>query len=84
MKTVKAKIRKINKDGHVRLETSGEIKEVLVHENILSPDREHIDICFRGKDSSGIIQLTTKEFDSIVADTKRRTHLIKGMKVFRE
>ena len=45
------KIRKENKDGVVRMETSGELKEILINEDILHPNKESISLCFMGKRS---------------------------------
>ena len=75
------KLRKQNQDGIVRLETSGEVKEILINEDILHPDQESISICYRGKNSSGIIDLTTEEFEKLYDAVKSRIHLIKGLKM---
>lgn len=74
------KIRKENKDGILRLETSGGIKEILINEDILYPDKESISICFRGSSSSGIVDLTPEEIEKIYNSVKSRMHLIKGFK----
>lgn len=75
------KIRKANQDGVARVETAGEIKEILINEDFLHPDRESVSVCFRGKSSSGIIDLTPKELEGIMNSVRERMHLIKGMKV---
>ncbi len=75
-----AKIKKNNSDGHVRLETSGDIQEVIINEEFLHPGDESISLCFRGKDSSGIIELKTSEFEKVYDTVKKRLHLIKGIK----
>ena len=74
------KIRKVNQDGLVRLETSGEIREVLINEDFLHPDAESISLCFSGKNSSGIIDLTPAEIDKLYESVKSRMHLIKGLR----
>ena len=76
------KIRKQNSDGVVRLESSGEVKEVLVNEDIMHPDAESISICYRGKNSSGIIDLSPAEAEMLFDTIKGRLHLIKGFKRF--
>lgn len=78
------KIRKKNKDGIVRLETVGKIKEILINEDILHPNSESISVCFRGKDSSGIVDFTTEEIENIYESIKSRIHLIKGFKTFKK
>ncbi|MBS3080948.1 hypothetical protein J4221_05730 [Candidatus Pacearchaeota archaeon] len=77
---MKAKIKKINRDGIMRMETSGEVKEVIIKEEFLEPDDETIAVCFMGKDSSGIIEFKTEEFENIYNSIKKRIHLIKGFK----
>ncbi|RME31534.1 hypothetical protein D6789_02375 [Candidatus Woesearchaeota archaeon] len=79
---MQVKIRKQNKDGVVRLETRGEVQEVLINENLLHPDEESISLCFRGKSSSGIVDFTPAEFEQLYASIKNRVHLIKGFKKF--
>ncbi len=78
---MKARIRKTNKDGHVRIETSGAVKEVLINEDFLHPSSEHISICFKGESSSGIIDLSMREADMIIKAINKKKHLIKGFKV---
>ena len=80
---MKAKIKKVNLDGVVRLETSGEIEEVLINEEFLHPEGESISLCFRGKNSSGIIELRTDEFEKMYNTVKRKLHLIKGFKIIK-
>lgn len=62
---MKIKTKKQNEDGIVRLETSGQIKEVFVKEDFLKPDETVISIGFRGKNSSGILEMSSKEIESI-------------------
>ncbi|MBU3906763.1 MAG: hypothetical protein KKA64_00765 [Nanoarchaeota archaeon] len=80
------KVRKINPDGQVRLETSGEIKEILINEDFLYPNKESVSICFRGKNSSGIVDLTPMEIEHIYSVFIKKKHLVKGIKkmVFRK
>lgn len=74
------KIRKQNQDGTVRLESSGDVKEILINEDIIHPDKESISVCYRGKNSSGIIDFTPTEIEMIYDSIKNRIHLIKGFK----
>ncbi len=77
---MRVKIKKTNRDGIARMETAGDIKEVIIKEEFLNPDDEAIALCFRGKDSSGIVELKTEEFEDIYNSIKKRLHLIKGFK----
>lgn len=77
------KTKKKNADGIVRLETSGEIKEVLFKEDFLKPKEAGIAICFRGKDSSGIIEMSPREMEAIIHDFTGKMDLLKGAKVMK-
>ncbi|MBW3023121.1 hypothetical protein KY308_03380 [Candidatus Woesearchaeota archaeon] len=74
------KVKKQNKDGIVRLESSGEVKEILINETIMEPENETISVCFRGKDSSGIVDFSPKEIEQIYEVIRKRAHLIKGFR----
>ncbi|MBN2422243.1 hypothetical protein JXB41_03375 [Candidatus Woesearchaeota archaeon] len=75
---MKIKIRKTNKDGFVRMESSGEVKEIMINEDFMHPQNESIALCFKGKDSSGIIELRTDEIEILFDQIRSRIHLIKG------
>ncbi len=70
------KLRKQNPDGIVRVESSGKVKEVLYN------DHDTISICFRGKNSSGIVDLTRNEVNQIIDLIKGRMDIEKNIKVF--
>ena len=74
------KLRKQNNDGVVRVESSGDVKEILINEDIINPDSESVSICFRGKSSSGIVDLTPEEIEKIYESVSSRMHVIKGFK----
>ena len=74
------KVKAQNQEGIVRLEGKGEIMEVFVNEDILNPDKEQISVCFRGKDSSGIIEFTPDEFERLANTLKDKLHLVRGFK----
>ncbi len=77
------KTKKQNYDGIVRLETSGEIKEIIFKEDFLKPDKSAIQICFRGKSSSGIVELNKTELEKIYKDTIPKLNLLKSPKIMR-
>ena len=58
---MKIKVKKQHDRGLVKLEGSGEIKEVMIHSDMLDNEKGKISICFRGHNSSGIVELTEKE-----------------------
>ena len=73
------KVKKRNKDGLVRLETKGDIKEVLVNEDF-KPSNESVSVCFKGTTSSGIVELSTNELEKLYKSVKDYLHLVKGAK----
>lgn len=77
---MQVKIKKQTADGIVRLETRGEVKEIVINESFFDPKEESISLCFRGKTSSGIIDLSPKEAEKLCNSVKGRLHLIKGIK----
>ena len=80
---MRIKIRYVNDGGFVRLENFASLKEIMINEDFLHPENESIALCFRNKDSSGIIELTIGEFDKISQDVSKKKHLIKSIKIFR-
>ncbi len=77
------KIKKQNPDGIVKLETSGQVKEILINEDLLSPKDASIAVCFRGKNSSGIIELDSKEFEKIYRGIAPNKNLMKNIKIMK-
>jgi len=77
---MKLKLRKQNQDGIIRVETGGEIKEIMINEDLLHPNNESISVCYKGKNSSGIIDFTPAEIEELYSSVKKRLHLIKGFK----
>ncbi len=73
----------MNSDGVVKLETSGEIKEVRINEDFLHHSDESIALCFRGKNTSGIIELNVKEFEELSKSVKKNLHLLGEVKIIK-
>ena len=80
---MKIKAKKHNPDGMVRVETSGQIKEVLINEDILKPKEASVSICFRGKISSGIVEMSVKELESLYRQVEPKIQMLKGIKVMK-
>ncbi|MEK6895366.1 MAG: hypothetical protein AABX48_02500 [Nanoarchaeota archaeon] len=80
---MKVKSRKTNADGIVRLESSGELKEILINEDFLHPNEASVALCFRGKSSSGIVELSPKEIDVLYDELRKRKHLLGNVKVMK-
>jgi len=66
-----------------RLETSGEVKEIIFKEDFLKSDKSTINICFRGENSSGIVKLNKIEFEKIYKDIITKMNLLKSSKIMK-
>jgi hypothetical protein len=80
---MRIKAKKQNEDGIVRLETSGELKEIIVKEDFLNSNNSLIELCFKGKNSSGIVELTPREIDMLNKEFEDKKQLLKGIKVMK-
>jgi hypothetical protein len=80
---MKIKTKKQNQDGLVRLETSGEIKEVIINEDLMNTKDATISLCFRGKNSSGIVELTPKEIEILQKELEDKKKLFNNIKVMK-
>jgi hypothetical protein len=69
-----------------RLETSGEIKEVFIKEDLFEPNKAMIEVCFRGENCSGILEISKKEIEDIHKEVSQNTKRIGKVKImkFRE
>ncbi|HII16495.1 TPA: hypothetical protein HA361_01150 [Candidatus Woesearchaeota archaeon] len=78
---MQVRVKKTNKDGMVRLESGGDIREILIHEDIMHPEKESVNLCFRGKHSSGIVSLSPEEIERLSEAVKGKTGLVKTVEV---
>lgn len=77
------KIKYLNEKGEVRIENIVEIKEVMVREHLTHPSKKRISIGFTNDYSSGLLEFSPEEFDTLMKSAKDKVHLIKGMKIIR-
>lgn len=63
--------------------SGGEIREVLIHSDILDEKKGKISICFRSKKSSGIVELTEKEANDLYKTLGSKVNLIKDIKIIK-
>ena len=68
----------------IRLQAEGEVKEVVMHEDILKPGKELIAVCFRGENAAGIIELTHEEAEELSQSLQAEIKFSKGTEIFRE
>ena len=80
---MKAKVRKKHANGVVKVEAHGEIKEVLIHNDLFNVENGKISICFRGNTSSGIIELSEKEANDLYKTLGSKIGLIKEIKIIK-
>lgn len=78
------KFKKQNLDGVMRLESKVSIKEIQIKEDIFNPDSEKIDVCFKGKNSSGIISLSPTEVEQLAKIASKNLRLVKSVKLYRD
>lgn len=72
------KLKKLHSGRVVRMQGSGEIKEISIEGDMLDVKKEKIMVCFRGRESSGIIELTEEEADNLVKSLKSNINLVKS------
>ncbi len=77
------KIKKRFSKKIIRIEGSGEIKEILLKEDFLNQKNALIQICFRGEDASGIIEFPQEEIKDLIKELKPKLKLLKGTKVMK-
>ena len=77
---MRLRVRKQTPAGFKRIESFSKIDNVVIEENLLSPEKESISIFFKGDDSSGILNITTKEFESLSNSVKSSIRLVKPLK----
>ena len=49
--------------GVSKLAGAGTIREVMINEDLMYPERESVSVCFRGRFSSGIVDFTVEEIE---------------------
>jgi len=77
------KTKKLSQGNVVKLETSGEIKEIVLGEDFLKSNQGRVEICFRGENSSGIAEMSASEIESLVKEVGPKVGVLKGFKVLK-
>lgn len=77
------KTKKHNADGMVRLETSGQLKEIVISEDFLNPEKASVALCFKGKNSSGIVHLSLNEVKFLAREIEPKLSMMENIKVLR-
>ncbi|MBS3078855.1 hypothetical protein J4218_01925 [Candidatus Pacearchaeota archaeon] len=80
---MKIRVKKLHDGRIIKLESGGEIKEVMIHEDMFDKEKGKISICFRGHRNSGIVELTEKEANELYRTLGSKINLIKDIKIIR-
>ena len=64
-----------------RIDSKSNIDSVIVKEDISNPGEETINIYFKGHNSSGILNFSREEIDSLLKSLKPRLDLIKDSRI---
>ncbi|MBI5803159.1 hypothetical protein HY448_00555 [Candidatus Pacearchaeota archaeon] len=75
--------KKQHNDDILRLETSGEIREIILNEDFLNPKQISVLVCFRGENSSGIVELTPEEVKKIHSELQSKKKAVGKVKVMK-
>lgn len=83
---MRVRIKKLENRRLIRMESIGEIKEIILNEDFLNPKKLQVDLCFKNQNSSGIITLNSQEIEMIYKKINPKTSTLKDFKVmkFRE
>ena len=66
--------------GARRKEVKSRIDDLIIKEDLLDPEKEKVNVYFKGKDSSGILTFSRNEIESLYLSLKSRLNLIKKSK----
>lgn len=77
------KTKKHNADGLVRLETSGELREVIINQDLLNSREASVSLCFKGKNSSGIVSLSLNDIMLITRQVAPKMAMMQNVKVMK-
>ena len=77
------KAKKQNPDGLVRLETSGDLKEIIINEDLMHPDKASVALCFRGKNSSGIVNLSLDDVKFLAKEIEPKLAMMQNVKIMK-
>lgn len=68
----------------VKIQGAGDIKEVLINADMIEPDKRIIAICFRGRESSGIVELSEEEAEDLGKTLSAQAKLVRAAKVLKD
>ncbi len=77
---MRVRIRKTGFFWDNRVDSSANIDDLVIRADLLDPTTENISIFFRGKDSSGIIDLSNAEAERFVSSLMNKIRLVKKVR----
>lgn len=77
------KLKKMHEGRIVRMEGYGDIEDVVINENLLDPKEISVSLFFRRENSSGILELTSKEVEILNKEIVSNMHLFKNVSVLK-
>jgi hypothetical protein len=80
---MKIRVKKLHSGRVIKLESGGEIREVLIHSDMFDKERGKISICFRGHKNSGIVELSEREANDLYRTLGSKIDLIKDIKIIK-
>jgi hypothetical protein len=80
---MRIRVKKLHSGRIVKLESGGEIREVLIHSDMFDKEKGKISICFRGHKNSGIVELSEKEANDLYKTLGSKIDLIKEIKIIK-
>jgi hypothetical protein len=67
----------------VKIHGAGDIKEVLINADIINPEKRIVSVCFKGRNSSGIVELSEEEAEDLGKTLAVQSKLLKASKILR-
>ena len=75
--------KKLHNHTIIRSEASGDVKEVVLREDFMRSNDDAFDICFRGRESSGVVELSRKEAENLCKEISSKLKRIKPVKIMK-
>lgn len=67
----------------IRMGGSGDVRDIVINENLLNPKESSVSLFFRGERSSGILELTPREVEILNKEVASKMHLFKDITVLK-
>jgi len=75
------KVKKQGLLGSAKEEHKAKVDDYIFKEDLLNPEKEKLNIYFRGEEASGIVELNSEEIEAIVESVKSRKEVLKEIKL---